>query len=86
MRTLDTVVILSMASVVFGQASGVAKVTTDSPEGAKYVATFAGGIKGKGLAGSDPFGMGVTFHVDLSGLPEGRGPFGMSKYVLEEMR
>ena len=76
MRTLDVFAILSMASAAFAQTSRVAKVTTENPEGAKYAATFTGGIKGKGLAGSDPFGIGVAFHVDLSGLPEADGPFG----------
>jgi hypothetical protein len=54
----------------------VAKVTSDNPEGAKYAATFTGNVKGKVLAGSDPFGIGVNFHVELTGLPEADGPFG----------
>ena len=48
---------------------------TDNPINAKYVAVLEGAITGRALAGSDGFGLGVSFHVFLDGLPENEGPY-----------
>lgn len=57
-----------------------AEVVSDNPPGARYIARFDGGLflAGRVLAGSDAFGLGITYHVSLSGLPEESGPFSMS--------
>jgi hypothetical protein len=82
LKTLNVIALLSMAPAILAQTATVAKVTTGNPEGAKVAAVFAGAIKGTVRAGSDPFGIGVNFHVELSGLPEADGPYAFHLHQL----
>ncbi|CAI4214500.1 unnamed protein product [Parascedosporium putredinis] len=83
MRNFEVAVILAAAGAL-AQTVGTehnAVIVSDSPVGAKYIANFEGIITGRVLAGSDAFGIGVTFHVALTGLSEADGPY---KFHLHE--
>lgn len=73
-----TYALLSAAVGALAQSTD-AEVVADNPPGARYIARFDGGLflSGRVLAGSDAFGLGITYHVSLSGLPEENGPFSM---------
>lgn len=78
MRTLTLSYLLAAAGGALAQESTEAQPVGDSPVGAMYEAVFTGDVIGNAFAGSDPFGNGVAFHIDLIGLPSGAGPFGTS--------
>ena len=79
MHCFEVAVILAAAGAL-AQTVGTehnAVVVDDSPVGAKYIANFEGVIAGRVLAGSDAFGIGVTFHISVTGLSETDGPYSM---------
>jgi len=59
---------------------GNAKPVKDNPTSAAYVAKFEpdsiSSISGNFFAVSDAMGTGTNFHVTLTGMPKGMGPFG----------
>ena len=73
-----TFVLLSAVAGALAQSTD-AEVVADNPPGARYIARFDNGLflAGRVLAGSDVFGLGLTYHISLSGLPEETGPFSM---------
>ena len=75
-----------LSAAVGALAQTEAEVVADNPPGARYIARFDGGLflSGRVLAGSDAFGLGITYHVSLSGLPEENGPFSTS-HALETL-
>ena len=82
MRSLRTFLLVCAIPSAFAQTTGKlgdAKPVNDSPVGAAYIATFNGTsspVSGKVIAISDGLGMGVNFHISLSGLPKDGGPYG----------
>ena len=71
-----TFVLLSAVAGAIAQSTS-AEVVADNPAGARYIARFENGLflSGRVLVGSDAFGLGLTYHISLSGLPEESGPF-----------
>lgn len=78
MRSFEVAVILAaVGALAQTSTEHNAAIVTDSPVDARYIANFEGTITGRVLAGSDAFGIGVTFHIDVSGLSETDGPYSM---------
>ncbi|SPO06078.1 uncharacterized protein DNG_08767 [Cephalotrichum gorgonifer] len=81
MRT--TYALLAAAAGALAQSTRADEVV-DNPAGARYIARFETDlyISGRVLVGSDPFGIGASYHVQLSGLPDNNGPF---KYHIHQL-
>lgn len=87
MRVTSFVSLLASATLAAAQAPGAnvtgqlgdAKEIKNNPVGETWVATFTGAVKGTVTAVGSA--LGVNYTVDVTGLPEGKGPFGYHVHI-----
>jgi hypothetical protein len=93
MQLLSFVSLLGAASVAAAQATtpngtvtgamGDAKPIKNNPVGETWVATFDGSQAGiKGTITAVGWTVGVNYTIDVTGLPEGKGPFSTPAQIL----
>jgi len=87
MQLTTLVSLFSAASLAAAQTSGNgtvtgkmgdARIVKNNPVGETWVATFDGSQGVKGTVTAVGWTIGVNYTVDVTGLPEGKGPFSTS--------